>query len=70
MFDCGLMKNLSHSHLLFMLECLKGLDAKVKGSYLFFGQVISEAKVDLDDQNTRFSWDFEAKVDFPILKLL
>ena len=37
----------------------------------YFGQVISEAKVDLDDQNTCFfPWDFEAKVDFPILKLL
>jgi hypothetical protein len=27
--------------------------------------MISEAKVDLDNQNTRFLWDFEAKVDFP-----
>ena len=32
--------------------------------------MICEAKVDLDDQNTCFLWDFEAKVDFPILELL
>ena len=32
--------------------------------------MICEAKVDFDDQITCFLWDFEAKVDFPILELL